>query len=196
MEKEEFDIFSLEYNKIVPQKGKILISEPFANDSYFKRAVVLIAEHNSDGTVGFIINKPLSYSLSEISEEFPNFEVPVSIGGPVERNKIFYIHNLGDKIPGSQQINDKLYWGGDFNVLQLMIETKAITEKDIRFFIGYSGWDKGQLETEIKNNYWLVSKIENEFVMKSDKSVWNKAVEKLGSKYNIWKNFPENPSHN
>ncbi|NPA44023.1 MAG: YqgE/AlgH family protein, partial [Chlorobi bacterium] len=108
------DIFKLKHNGISPKQGSILISEPFAPDAIFSRAVILLAEHNKNGSVGFILNKPLNKTISQLSSEFGKNDMKVSIGGPVENNKIYYIHTYGNKIPNSMKITNGLYWGGDF----------------------------------------------------------------------------------
>ena len=84
-----------------PQKGKILLSEPFLLDNYFKRSIVLITEHNDDGTIGFVLNKPVNVRINEVIENFPVMEAEVALGGPVSTNTLHYIHTLGDIIPNS-----------------------------------------------------------------------------------------------
>ena len=83
------DIFKIKHNGIIPKQGSVLISEPFAPDSIFSRAVILLAEHNKDGTVGFILNKPIDRTLAQITEEFGNNGMKVSIGGPVENGNVY-----------------------------------------------------------------------------------------------------------
>jgi len=194
--KTEPDLFKIKHNDIDPEQGLVLVSEPFAPDSIFSRSVVLLAEHNEKGTVGFILNKPVNRKLSQLSSEFGNFDMKVSLGGPVANSNIYYLHTYGEKIPGSLLIKDDLYWGGDFNILQVLIESGAVDESKIRFFIGYSGWSEKQLDNEIKKDFWLVSDIEVETVMNYDKEIWNKVVSKLDNRYSIWQHFPENPNLN
>ena len=190
------DIFKIKHNNIEPEQGLVLVSEPFAPDSIFSRSVVLLAEHNNKGTVGFIINKPVNRKLSQLSKDFGNIDIKVSLGGPVENNNIYYLHTYGKKIPGSIKIKKNLYWGGDFKILQILIESGTIDENKIRFFIGYSGWSEKQLDKEIRKDYWLVSDIDVETVMNYDKEIWNKVVSKLDRRYSIWQHFPENPNLN
>lgn len=194
--KPQMDLFTIKYNDIKPQQGRVLISGPFAPDLYFSRSVVLLTEHNNEGSIGFILNKPIKKSLSEISTEFGNFDAPVFLGGPVNRDNIYYIHTLGDKIPNSIKIDNNLYWGGDYIRLKQYIDSGLINKNQIRFFVGYSGWGEKQLEGEIKRDSWLVSDIEIEKVMNTDLKIWNKMVYKLGKKYRAWVNFPENPNFN
>jgi putative transcriptional regulator len=190
------DLFKIKHNNVAPKQGLILVSEPFSPDGIFNRSVILLVEHNEKGTVGFILNKPIKKNMSELSDKFGKFDIKVSIGGPVENGNIYFIHTYGKKIPGSIKIKDNLYWGGDFKILQTLIEEKAIDDKKIRFFIGYSGWDKEQLLNEIKKDFWLVSDIEVDTIMNYDTEIWSKAVSKLGKPYKIWQYFPENPNLN
>jgi putative transcriptional regulator len=68
-----YDFFQTE-NTLLPQKGRILISEPFLMDNYFKRSIVLITEHSDEGTVGFVLNKPVNMKVNEIVSDFPEIE--------------------------------------------------------------------------------------------------------------------------
>jgi putative transcriptional regulator len=90
-----------------------------------------------------------------------------------------------------------LYWGGDFEVLKRDIRSGKINSSDIRFFLGYSGWDAGQLEDELKEDSWLVTDVEQNDVMRDlSESSWFDFVKKAGTRYSVWKNFPENPALN
>lgn len=190
------DIFKLKHNGIRPKQGSVLISEPFAPDAIFSRAVILLAEHNEKGTVGFILNKPINKTISQLSSEFGKNDMKVAIGGPVENQRIYYIHTYGNKIPDSIEITKGLYWGGDFKVLQTAMEAGGIDENKIRFFVGYSGWQEKQLDEEIKKDFWLVSEIDVNTIMNNDKNIWNKIIAKLDKRYHIWQYFPENPNFN
>jgi len=90
-----------------------------------------------------------------------------------------------------------LYWGGDFEVLKQLVINGALNPADIRFFVGYSGWDSGQLEQEIKEDSWLVNDVDEKMVMSNlDQASWGEFVKKVGQRYTIWENFPENPAMN
>ncbi len=181
-----------------PAKGKVLISEPFLMDPNFKRSIVLLGEHNEEGSVGFILNKPTNLKLNQVLEEdFPEFDAPVFFGGPVQINTLQFIHRAGDIIDGGTQILDGLYWGGSYEVLRLLIEAKQVDPSDFRFFIGYSGWNPGQLEAELKINSWIVTSTttENVFSNEPDK-LWGDVLKKMGKKFAILASFPEDPSVN
>ncbi|MFL0684226.1 MAG: YqgE/AlgH family protein, partial [Algoriphagus aquaeductus] len=100
-------------NKI-PIPGNLLISEPFLQDENFVRSVVLLCEHNSEGSFGLVLNKPSILHLNELVEELAFLEAEVFVGGPVEQNTLHFIY-FGEKVlEESIMIGDKLWWGGDF----------------------------------------------------------------------------------
>lgn len=191
------DILKIKTNDVKPSKGKILISEPFLIDYYFKRSVVLLAEHNEDGTFGLILNKQVDLLLSEVLKDFPAFNAPVYLGGPVKTDSVYFIHTLGDRLENSLEIIEGLYWGGDIEVVKEMITLGKITPKEIKFFVGYSGWISRQLEGELARNSWLVANIKAKQVMESDPDkLWKDSLKKLGKEYAYWSNFPSDPIMN
>lgn len=191
------DLLTIETNNITPKKGHILISEPFLNDHYFKRSVVLLAEHNDEGSFGIIMNKPVDAGFNEMVKDFPDFESKMFLGGPVKTDSLFFIHTLGDKVDGSAVIQDGLYWGGDIEQIKEMITLKLIKPHEIRFYVGYSGWAPKQLEQELKRNSWVVSKMKSESLLITDPDeLWKESLRYLGEKYSLWGSFPSEPAFN
>lgn len=191
------NIFRIETNHIAPKQGHILIAEPFLAGSYFNRSIIILASYGENGAVGFILNKKVEYPVEDLFINFPDFDSEIHIGGPVGTDSIYFIHTLGDLIPGSIQIKDNLYWGGDFEALKLQIKLGLVNPSQVRFFLGYSGWDAGQLEEEINENSWLVADISQHDLMNIDENMmWVESVRAMGGKYSMWENFPENPSLN
>ena len=191
------DIFKIQSNNVLPSRGKILISEPFLCDATFGRSVILLIDHSEEGSMGLIINKQLPIFVNDIIEELKYMDdIPLYKGGPVSTDTLFYLHTLAE-IPGALPICKGLYLNGDFDEIKKYILQGNRMEDRIRFFLGYSGWDGKQLDTEIKENTWIVSKEENDYLMHSEtKGMWKEALEKLGSKYETWSRFPQVPSHN
>lgn len=184
-------------NSLEPQKGRVLISEPFLDDPYFKRTTVLLVEHNEEGTIGFILNKILDVPLHSAISGFPVFEGPLCFGGPVCKDQLFYLHTIGDIIGGSLEIKKGLYWGGDFDTVKALIKDERITPAQIRFFIGYSGWNPDQLNSEIKKKSWIVCESKNSLIMKENNTeLWADLLKSLGKHYSIMANFPDDPSLN
>lgn len=193
----EQDIFNINYRNTKPEKGKVLIAEPFLHGRYFGRSVILLTEKDDNGTVGFILNKPLTYGLKDFFPEFKDVDYNVFLGGPMQTGTLYYVHTLGELIPNSEKINDELYWGGDFEALSEMIMHNKLPKDRIRFFLGYSGWSKGQLEDELKEKSWVVSSVDNAHIMNEDNSsMWEDFLQDMGGKFRLWANFPENPNMN
>ncbi|MDE5418032.1 YqgE/AlgH family protein [Labilibaculum sp. DW002] len=191
------DLFRMENNNIIPGKGKVLIAEPFLEGRYFSRSVVLLTEFSDEGAVGFVLNKPVNLNVNEVLINIAHFDGDVFIGGPVDTNRVYYIHTIPELIPQSIHIYDNLYWGGDFAILKELISLKKIEVHQVRFFAGYSGWSAGQLEDEIKENSWLVSQLDVKDVMNcNNEKLWERSLRKMGGRYKMWSNFPENPGLN
>jgi putative transcriptional regulator len=194
---DNLDIFKIQSNNIAPQKGRILIAEPFLPGNYFNRSVILLVAYSNKGAVGFILNKKVDLHIHDILPGFPVFDGDVYLGGPVSTDSVYFIHKLGKKLPGSIQVMDNLFWGGDFEVLKQLIHEGQIDPSEIRFFVGYSGWDSGQLEREIKEDSWLVNDVDEEMIMRQlHHDSWAEFVKRVGTRYKVWENFPENPAMN
>ncbi|MBI9065890.1 MAG: YqgE/AlgH family protein [Salinivirgaceae bacterium] len=193
----DINLFNINHNLTNVEKGKCLISEPFSPDSYFGRSVVLITEHNEkEGTLGYILNKPVEVHINDIMADFPSFDAKCFVGGPVNPDTLHYLHNRFDLFPKSTHIKGDIYWGGDFELLKEHIIEKKITPKEIRFYLGYSGWAPEQLQSEIKEKFWIVSDIKPKTIMTANKNTWKEILNKLGDSYSLWANAPANPSMN
>lgn len=181
-----------------PKKGNLLIAEPsILGDVSFNRSVILLADHNKEGSIGFILNKPLNYTISDL---LPEIKIPLRVynGGPVEQDNLYFIHKIPDLISDSIEISNGIFWGGDFKSVIELINAGKLNEKDIRFFLGYSGWDANQLMNELISNSWIVSEniYKNSIIEKIDTTFWKEKMLELGGDYSIWSNAPENPSFN
>lgn len=185
-------------SKIEPSSGKLLISEPFLNDSNFKRSVILMAEHGDEGTLGFILNQPSALLLKDLVPDLFQAEFPVFIGGPVEVDTIHFIHRCYDKLNSGDEVAKGIYWGGNFETLKILINSNAIDESEIKFFLGYSGWAKDQLAEEIYANTWIVSNKYNQDLIFShnEEEVWREVIVNLGPRYAHVSKFPSDPSLN
>ena len=194
----EIDRFvQIRTNSLSPAKGRLLLSEPFMGDYYFGRSVILLAEHNDEGSFGVIMNKPVTARFNEVLKDFPEFDVPVYLGGPVETDSLFYVHTLGDNLEGATPITDGLYWGGDIEALKEMILIKTVQPKDIRFFVGYSGWGAKQLEAELKRNSWVVTRASGTALMSmAPVNMWEGLLTRMGDNYKYWTKFPIDPNMN
>jgi len=186
------------YNNRTPEKGDLLISEPLMLDNNFSRTVVLLCEHNESGTFGFVLNRPTELTVSQIMEDFDHSANPVYIGGPVQQDTLHYIHHVPELLADGREIKNGIYWGGNFEQLKFHLESKEIKQDDIKFFVGYSGWDEGQLADELKVNSWILSKnadIGQIFHTEPDK-LWKDTLKKMGGKYRMFSNYPVDPRLN
>lgn len=191
-----FEISKL--NKDVPRKGSLLISEPFLADNFFKRSVVYLCEHNEDGSFGFVLNNMLTVNLGDVMDGFTEeCGFQIGFGGPVNSSNLYYLHALKSELPDSVMVTNGVYTGGDFDIIQKLINTNLIDEKQIRFFLGYSGWGAGQLESELEDNSWVVcNDYDVDIISKSDKSLWKNVLENMGGNFKVISNFPEDPALN
>jgi putative transcriptional regulator len=188
-----------DYQKFIkPKKGGLLISEPFLPDPNFERTVVLLCEHNEDGSVGFVLNKPSIIKFDEAVEDVEEFSPTLYVGGPVQQDTLHFIHRSSGFMEGSLQVNDEIFWGGNYEQLITMINTKVINPADFKFFLGYSGWAPGQLEEELKQKSWIVindATAEQVFDIEP-KVLWKQVLNNLGGKFKIISNFPVDPRMN
>jgi len=180
------------------QKGQLLIAEPsIIGDFSFNRSVILLADHNAEGSVGFILNKPLHYTISDL---LPEIEASFEIynGGPVEQDNLYFIHTIPDLIPNSIEISNGIFWGGDFELTKSLINNKKINKENIRFFLGYTGWGSNQLKEELNSNSWIMTpnEYQKNLLRKSSAHFWKEQINQLGGDYIIWSNAPENPTLN
>ncbi|TDQ77185.1 YqgE/AlgH family protein [Sphingobacterium yanglingense] len=186
------------FNQNIPTQGSLLISEPFILDSNFERSVVVLCEHSKEGAVGLILNHRSNVVLSDIIEAVASEKFPVYIGGPVQNDALFFIHQAPHKIAGSIPIATDIFWGGDLEQVILLINENIIEPQEIKFFLGYSGWSAGQLEDEINQNTWAIhNSFETELLfLQDDDELWKQALISLGPKYAHVANFPKNPHLN
>lgn len=192
------ELFRIQSNTFEPQPGELLLSEPTMNDFHFGRTAVLIIDHTDvEGTFGIIMNKPLKMKLNELVDDFSDYDAPVFWGGPVAENRIFFMHTLGGLIPESCKIMDGLYWGGDAEVLNALIEQGIANKDNVRFFLGYSGWEAGQLRGELERNSWAVCKSNAKTLLSTPSDqLWKVLVSHMGKAYGMWSRFPKNPEDN
>lgn len=134
--------------------GIFLQSTPLLDDTFFEDALILIAEHNEKGAVGFVVNQPLPRKLNELVEFRQVKPFPLYTGGPVDQEHLFFIHRRPDLIPGGVLIAGNIFLGGDFQSVVQHID--VLSEKDMKLFIGYCGWDDGELEEEVAEGSWEV----------------------------------------
>jgi putative transcriptional regulator len=182
---------------IEPAAGILLISDPFLKDPNFMRTVVFLCEHQDQGSLGFVLNRKYENTLDELIPELEGHKLSLYYGGPVQMDTIHFIHQYPEEIPGGQEVMSGVYWGGDFERVVDMIKNDQLDETKIRFFIGYSGWSDGQLNTEMESKSWLTVQATRPLVFHDNyQEIWKESLRQLGGKYEMMINFPIDPQLN
>ncbi len=184
-------------SKILPAAGKLLIAEPFMHDLYFRRSVVLLIDYSDEGAFGVVLNKPTFIKIKEVVNDFPDVDYPLYSGGPVDINNVYFLHRLSNFISDSISVDKDIFWGGNRDEIVKMLKINFFDEKRLRVFMGYSSWEMGQLEAELKQNSWIVADYETDMLFNTNADqLWEKVVESMGEEFKMWKNLPVNPSLN
>lgn len=183
---------------ITLRSGILLIAEPFLKDPNFMRMVVLICRHEeSEGSFGFVLNKLFHQTLDELIPELKGFELPVYVGGPVQIDTLHYIHQYPELLPDCVKVCEDVYWGGNFETLKALINTAQVDPAKIRFYLGYSGWDAGQLAGEMEEHSWLKANANRNIVFETaPEDTWKASLIQLGGKYEMMIHFPTDPQLN
>jgi len=190
------ELLKIKSNNVLPQKGRALIAEPLLPDFLFGRSVILLTDDTRNAHAGLILNHHSGMKVGEVMSDFENTTAELYIGGPVENDVLFWLHQFGDIIHGSKRVFGSVYLGGDYDQMVDLYKHGFITDDKIKFFIGYSGWDFGQLRSELNENSWLVTDVDDHFVFSDANNLWERSLGYAGSRYDIWKNFPEDPEWN
>jgi len=184
-------------NKLSPQRGRLLISEPYLPDPNFERTIILLCENSLEGSFGFVLNKPSTVSVSEVMEEIKEYNTSAMIGGPVQQDTLHYIHRNAS-LEDAVEIVDGIFWGGNFERLLFLLETKQMQHNDVKFFLGYSGWSGGQLEEELQEDSWIVSdQVSGDLVFETaPDDMWKKTLTIMGGRFSVYSNYPKDPRLN
>ncbi len=189
-------------------KGSLLIAAPSLVDPNFARTVILMAEHNAEGALGFVLNRPASIKLSKLwetiaKEECPSDEVAFT-GGPVQKNALLFLHGHSEMAGETEPIIPGVYMGNEIELLGKLLrgerEPAAAEERQdvrVRVFCGYSGWGAGQLDREMEAGGWLTMPAQSEHVFHDQPlKLWGQAMKSLGGKYSFFSLMPPNPELN
>ena len=179
-----------------PGQGKLLVSEPMLPDPNFFRSVVLLTRHDKEGSLGFVLNHISVVNVDNVIPSFSVKNIPIFIGGPVGNDSLFFIHTIGNELNKTHKIMEGLYFGGDMEHLEFMLNNDLANPEQIRFFVGYSGWDPGQLANEIKENSWIIASTTAEQVMSDSDEYWKEVMVGLGKEFEVLSKFPSNPDLN
>jgi len=191
------DYFSTD--KIIePSKGDLLISEPYLPDPNFERTVILMCEHDENGSLGFVLNRTANVKLTDVMEDVGDFDAELFVGGPVQQDTLHFVHRSDALTDHASKLVDHVYWGGNYDEVLTQINTKSLSRSDIRFFMGYSGWSPGQLMDEMKVKSWIVFKnVTSEMIFDWDnQDLWKACLKSMGGKFKLMSNYPKDPRLN
>lgn len=142
-------------------RGKFLIAGRTLRDPNFFQSVVLIVEHGEGGAMGVVINRPTEITVAQALKS--HFELPetgelVYVGGPVEKNALFILHNAGDLDGTETPVLEEVYVGSSPATLETVVKRSAEGDDELKFrmYFGCAGWGPDQLEGELSRNDWLV----------------------------------------
>lgn len=193
------DIFQVKSNNIIPSKGRILIASPLLNDYHFSRTVILMINHEENGDMGVVLNKDFRYhvSLNDLVKDLEDLpSIPVYKGGPVGRDTMFFIHDI-EEINDSLPLGNGLFMNGDFDQMLNFIKSGQRYTDRVRFFLGYAGWEKGQLQAEMDDDTWIVSELSKDRLFKENyRELWINSLNDMGEPYCTWAKYPAIPSMN
>lgn len=184
---------------VVPEikAGTVLLAEPFMIEPSFKRSAILLTEHDTQGSVGFILNRPVGMKIGELVEDFPEIDAELYYGGPVQTDTLHFLHNAGDLLADSTEISPGIFWGGDYGQLKMLIKNELITQRDIRFYVGYSGWSEGQLADEFKYGSWVSADMDRNYLFNHpSESLWSAIMSSKGDAFSIIADMPDGNSCN
>jgi len=100
-------------------------------------------------------------------------------------------------LESSNEVTRGVYWGGDFEKLKFLVNSKLIKPENIKFFIGYSGWSGGQLESELEEGTWITEHMYANYAFKDNKEeLWSTVLNNKGDTYTVIAQMPESPSFN
>lgn len=172
-------------------KGKLLVSAPLMTEAYFERTVILLVEQDEKGAFGFILNRPMHVYLDNVLPDAGRRRFVLYNGGPVELNKLFFLHTHDSLIEDAIPVSDGLFFGGKEGDLYPLLQEGLLDDVGIRFFIGYAAWGPGQLENELREKAWVIADCPSYNLLEPEESLWQHVVEGLGRPYAHWLEIPD-----
>lgn len=166
-----------------PAKGRFLVARQDLRDPNFFRTVVLILDYNEKGAMGVIVNRPTAVALSEMLPRVKELEGrgdKVYLGGPVEPGGLLFVVRHSEEPQGFVHVAGDLYTGASVEGLAALVASGAGTDR-IRAYAGYAGWGAGQLDRELDQGSWIVTRPAPEQVFDSNPhGLWQRLID--GSK--------------
>lgn len=180
------------------QKGTFLIATPDIDAGFFFRGVILVCEHNANGSFGLLINKVLDLELPEEIlnvNQLANPNVGLRAGGPIQTNQMMLLHSSDQIEQQTLKVCDGVYLGGDLQFLQEVILNES--GPSIHLCFGYTGWGTGQLEREFLDGQWFLHPATSLHVFQvPPEKLWQRLLREMGGKYATLSMIPEDLSLN
>jgi len=174
--------------------GSLLLAHPQLKDPNFAASVILLTQHDKEGSLGVVLNRPTGESLGELNNDFADSglaKVPVYEGGPVNGSQIMLA--AWKVVPEEAQF--QLFFGMDPSAAQLKMS--ADPELNFRAFRGYSGWGEGQLMGELDDNAWLVSPVDADSIAHREGfELWRHLITAMNPELGLLALSPENLDRN
>ena len=178
-------------------RGQLLVAAPSLEDPNFARTVVIVGEHNEDGALGVVLNRP---SDTEVAEAVPDLAELVEdgeivhVGGPVQTSAVLVLAEFAEPEQAQQLVVDSV---GFLAVDDEEEDPVATALERARVFAGYAGWGPGQLEAELAREDWIVEPATGEDVFCDDPdALWSRVLERKGGQYRLLARMPLDPSVN
>ena len=182
------------------EKGSLLIANPVLPDPNFSRTVILLCDHDDDGSFGLVINRSTQLKAPDLFLNInilKSYNEKIYLGGPVSQSMVFFLCRSPSAAGKLDEVCSGVYLGSNLETLESLYSSLENPEQDIRFYLGYSGWSGGQLAEEMEQNSWLVQRANEQFIfLDSESLIWPKAVNSLGKKYQYLTKAPVNPQWN
>ena len=180
------------------QRGTLLIATPELEVGFFFRGVILVCEHNSNGSFGLLINKPLELDLPEeilSMEQLANPRIGIRAGGPIQTNQMMLLHTSSNIEHQTLKVCEGVYLGGDLQFLQ-----ETLLDKEgpyVHLCFGYAGWGGSQLEREFLDGHWFLHPGNaNHIFHTPPEKLWQTLLREMGGKYASLSMIPEDLSLN
>jgi putative transcriptional regulator len=179
-------------------QGHLLIAAPHLNDPNFFKSVVLVVQHNEQGALGVILNRPTETTIEEVwpqvSESACNAEGQLYQGGPCP-GPLMVVHT--DPTVSDTEICRGVYFSTDKPSIEQLVSQ---TVGPLKFFVNYAGWSAGQLEEELERGGWVATPADRGEVFRGDEELWTKAIRLAGRRTRLAgidpKLIPDDPSVN
>lgn len=176
-------------------RGRLLISSGSLFDPNFRHTVVLVGEHNAEGALGVVLNRPLDVTVHEavpVLRDLVGPAEPLFQGGPVQPTSPVLLAEFAHP-----ELADLLVFGSvGFLVGDISADVRPGIRR-ARVFAGYSGWGAGQLEAEIGQNAWILEPaVEDDVFGDLPETLWSRVLERKGPEYHMLSKVPFDPTMN